>query len=85
MIFCARSGSFQRPGSSTKPFSSASLCWDASQSKMPPQQGHTLLDLVDDGLDLGTHGAFLVRSGSTGRRRSSIPGEAAARRAAAGP
>jgi hypothetical protein len=22
---------------------------------MPPQQGHTLLDLVDDGLDLGTH------------------------------
>ena len=27
---------------------------------MPPQQGHTLLDLVDDGLDLGTHGRLLA-------------------------
>ena len=55
ITFCARSGEFQRLGSSAAAFSSARRVLARSQSKMPPQQADRLLDLVDDRLDFGAH------------------------------
>jgi len=57
ITFCAALVSFQRLGSSTRAFSAASSRSSLSGSKMPPQQGERLLDLADDGLDLGFHGS----------------------------
>jgi hypothetical protein len=51
----ARCWSFHRLGSSACRFSSASRARALSTSKMPPQQSDRLLDLGDDGFDLGTH------------------------------
>jgi hypothetical protein len=42
-------------GSSAAAFSSARRAFALSQSKMPPQQADSLLDLFDDGLDFGAH------------------------------
>ncbi|AQS84257.1 hypothetical protein A0U92_05120 [Acetobacter aceti] len=55
IIFCAASASFQRSGSSARLFSSASLPWATSQSKMPPQQRNRLLDLLVERFRLGGH------------------------------
>jgi len=52
---CAALVSFQRFGSSARAFSAASFSSTAAGSKTPPQQGERLLDLADDGLDLGFH------------------------------
>ncbi|PYD73939.1 hypothetical protein CFR74_02655 [Novacetimonas hansenii] len=62
MSFCAASASFHRSGSSTRLFSSARRSVATSQSKMPPQQRHRLLDLVIQGLGLGRHRGLLLRS-----------------------
>jgi hypothetical protein len=51
----ARSASFQSWGFSAAAFSSARRSTAWSQSKMPPQQGETLLDLFGEMLDLGAH------------------------------
>ena len=51
----ARSESFQSSGSSATEFSSARRPTAWSQSKMPPQQGQTLLDLLHDLRHLGSH------------------------------
>jgi hypothetical protein len=55
MIFCAASALFQRLGSSTLAFSSARRRVDCSTSKMPPQQSHGLLDLLDESFGFGAH------------------------------
>jgi hypothetical protein len=55
MIFCAASASFQRSGSSTRAFSSASLRVDVSTSKMPPQQSRGLLDVFDQRFGFRPH------------------------------
>ncbi|PYD83001.1 hypothetical protein CFR80_03075 [Komagataeibacter oboediens] len=56
MSFWAASESFHKSGSSARLFSSARRSIATSQSKMPPQQCHRLLDLVVQGLCLGRHG-----------------------------
>src|SRR5690625_3545591 len=53
--FCAASASFQRLGSSERAFSSSSRLTALSQSKMPPQQGQRLPNVVHRRLDLCTH------------------------------
>ena len=60
----------QRLGSSDLTSSSARRCFDASTSKMPPQQSHGLLDRFDELLDFGAHGV-----GISWRRRDSRDGE----------
>jgi len=55
MSFCASCGLFQIAGSSALAFSSSRRRVDLSQSKMPPQQGDGLLDVVDGALDFGAH------------------------------
>jgi len=52
----ARAPSFQRSGLSAAAFSSSSRRSALSQSKMPPQQGQRLLDLLSQMSDLGAHG-----------------------------
>jgi len=52
----AFAGSFQIEGSSALAFSSSSLRRAGSRSKMPPQQGQRLLDLLGNGFHLGAHG-----------------------------
>ena len=54
--FCAAVGSFQMAGSSALAFSSSRRRSDLSQSKMPPQQGDGLLDVVDAALGFRAHG-----------------------------
>jgi hypothetical protein len=58
MTAWARSESFQSSGFSAAAFSSARRSTALSQSKMPPQQGQTLLDLFRDMRDLGSHGGL---------------------------
>jgi len=53
--FCAAAGSFQIAGSSARAFSSSRRRRATSQSKMPPQQGDGLLDIVYGAGDFGTH------------------------------
>jgi len=48
MIFCAASASFQNDDDSDLAFSSARRRVEASTSKMPPQQSHGLLDVLDE-------------------------------------
>src|SRR5208337_1730846 len=60
----------QRLGSSDLTSSSARRCFDASTSKMPPQQSHGLLDRFDELLGFGAHGV-----GISWRRRDSRDGE----------
>jgi hypothetical protein len=55
MSFCAFAGSFQNFGSSAFAFSSSRRRRAASGSKMPPQQGQRLLDLLGDRLHFGAH------------------------------
>jgi len=47
---------FQIDASSARAFSSSRRRTDLSQSKMPPQQGDSLLDLFDGAFGLGAHG-----------------------------
>jgi hypothetical protein len=49
-------------GSSALAFSSSSRRVDFSQSKMPPQQSNSLLDLFDGALDFGAHDDLSGRS-----------------------
>jgi hypothetical protein len=58
---CASCGLFQIDGSSALAFSSSRRRVDLSQSKMPPQQGKGLLDLVDGSMNFGTHDVFSGR------------------------
>jgi hypothetical protein len=58
--FCAAAGSFQMAESSALAFSSSRRRLAASQSKMPPQQGDGLLDVVGGAADFGTHGGCLI-------------------------
>jgi hypothetical protein len=51
----ARCGSFQSDESSARALSSVSLALARSQSKMPPQQAHRLLDLIGDRLEFRPH------------------------------
>ena len=51
----ARGESFQKLGASTSRSSAASLSLARSGSKMPPEQGQGLLDVVDDGLGFSAH------------------------------
>jgi hypothetical protein len=55
MTFWASAGSFQSSALSARAFSSARRRVEASQSKMPPQQSHGLLDRIDQGLMFGAH------------------------------
>jgi hypothetical protein len=55
--FWARSASFHSSGDSASAFSSSRRRTALSQSKMPPQQGQTLLDLAGQMADLGAHAA----------------------------
>jgi hypothetical protein len=55
MVRWARAASFQNAGSSAALFSSASRRVAVSTSKMPPQQPHRLLDLLDEGLSFRAH------------------------------
>ncbi|PCH81739.1 MAG: hypothetical protein COB90_03540 [Hyphomicrobiales bacterium] len=59
MDFCACCGLFQREGSSARTFSSSSLFVATSQSKMPPQQVHSLPDFIDHRLDFSPHTLIL--------------------------
>ena len=52
---CARCGSFQKSGASALAFSSSRRRTALSQSKMPPQQGERLLDLVDGSFGFCAH------------------------------
>jgi len=54
--FCACAGSFQIAGSSALAFSSSRRRLALSQSKMPPQQGYGLLDLIGGAGNFWTHG-----------------------------
>jgi hypothetical protein len=54
-------GSFQIAESSALAFSSSRRRLAASQSKMPPQQGDGLLDVIDGAGDFGTHGGCLIQ------------------------
>ncbi|ASW06241.1 hypothetical protein CKA34_10325 [Rhizobium sp. 11515TR] len=53
--FCASAASFQRVGSSDLLFNQSSRLIAWSQSKMPPQQGDSLLGFIDYFLDFGSH------------------------------
>jgi hypothetical protein len=55
MTLEARCGSFQSEGSSASWFSSASRAFEASKSKMPPQQPDRPLDVLDHRLDFAAH------------------------------
>jgi hypothetical protein len=55
ITFWALAGSFQISALSASAFSSARRRVEASQSKMPPQQSHGLLDRIDKGLMFGAH------------------------------
>ncbi|PBB96359.1 hypothetical protein CK224_22580 [Mesorhizobium sp. WSM3862] len=55
--FCASAGSFQRLESSAREFRYSSRLRAGSQSKMPPQQGYRLPDLVDNVLRFRAHGS----------------------------
>jgi hypothetical protein len=55
MSFCASCGLFQIEASSAFAFSSSRRRTDLSQSKMPPQQGDSLLDVFDGAFDFGAH------------------------------
>jgi hypothetical protein len=57
--FCAAAGSFQMAGSSARAFSSSRRRRAASQSKMPPQQGNGLLDVVNGAGDFRAHSRLL--------------------------
>jgi hypothetical protein len=59
MISRAFSGSFQKFGDSDCAFSASRRGWAVSQSKMPPQQGDSLLDVIDDFQNFGAHGTSL--------------------------
>ena len=61
--FWAAAGSFQSAGSSALAFSSSRRRQAVSQSKMPPQQGEGLLDVVDGAFGFGAHGGDIRRSG----------------------
>jgi hypothetical protein len=54
----ARAASFQSSGFSAAAFSSARRSTAWSQSKMPPQQGKALLDVLGKMRDLGSHGGL---------------------------
>jgi hypothetical protein len=54
--FWAAAASFHSAGSSARLFSSARRASAASQSKMPPQQGNGLLDVVNGARDFRAHG-----------------------------
>jgi hypothetical protein len=56
----ARSASFQKFGASASRSSSVSLAFAWSGSKMPPEQGQGLFDVVDERLGFGAH-SFLDR------------------------
>jgi len=60
----ARAASFQSSGFSASAFSSARRFCALSQSKMPPQQGQALLDLLGQMSDLGTHCGLQSLSGA---------------------
>jgi hypothetical protein len=55
MVRWARLESFQKLGSSASLFSSARRRCAASTSKMPPQQSHGLLDVIDQILGFRAH------------------------------
>jgi hypothetical protein len=55
MSFCATLESFQIEGSSALAFSSSSFRRETSGSKMPPQQGQRLPDLLGDGFHFSAH------------------------------
>src|SRR5215831_12310889 len=52
--------------SSALAFSSSRRRTDLSQSKMPPQQGDGLLDVVDGAYDFGAHAGLVRWSGDIG-------------------
>jgi hypothetical protein len=60
MIFCAFSASSHRSGVSARAFSSARRFRATSQSKMPPQQSHGLLDVLDEIFDFCAHGFLMA-------------------------
>ncbi|OOO49532.1 hypothetical protein BS629_13855 [Rhizobium leguminosarum bv. viciae USDA 2370] len=55
MSFCASEASFQRFGSSALLFNQSSRLIAWSQSKMPPQQGDSLLGFIDHVFDFRSH------------------------------
>jgi hypothetical protein len=55
MTFCAAAGSDHNSVPSAWAFSSARRAFEASQSKMPPQQRYGPLDLIVQGVGLGRH------------------------------
>ncbi|GBF25074.1 hypothetical protein MnTg02_00103 [bacterium MnTg02] len=58
IIFCARIRSLQRSGSSTLAFSASRRPAALSQSKMPPEEGNRLSNIVDHRLRFRTHFSY---------------------------
>ena len=85
ITFWARSESFQSSGFSASAFSSSSRRTASSQSKMPPQQGQRLLDLLGHVGDLGAHQdlrqPICGSAGGAGRRLARLPAAGKAARA----
>jgi hypothetical protein len=55
MSFCAASASFQKSGCSDLALSSARRRVEVSTSKMPPQQSHGLLDVLNQRFRFRAH------------------------------
>jgi hypothetical protein len=70
---CARAESFQKFGASTSRSSAASLALARSGSKMPPEQGQGLLDVVDHGFGLSAHLFLASRISGTSRQDRNVP------------